>query len=107
MDETPEPFKLHYLPLFWGDLNDAVSYIANTLGNMAAAEHLIVQVEAKILDYQQNLTVATVNRSSRSRAQTYYWFAVGNYMVFYVVEGDVMEVRRFLFGSRDLTRMPI
>ena len=36
--ETPEPFKLRYLPLFWGDLNDAVSYIANTLGNMAAAE---------------------------------------------------------------------
>ena len=107
MDETPEPFKLHYLPLFWGDLNDAVSYIANTLGNMAAAEHLIDQVEAKILDYQQNLTVATVYRSSRPRAQTYYWFAVGNYMVFYVVEGNVMEVRRFLFGSRDLTRMPI
>ena len=107
MDETPEPFKLHYLPLFWGDLNDAVSYIANTLGNMAAAEHLIGQVEAKILDYQQNLTVATVYRSSRPRAQTYYWFAVGNYMVFYVVEGDVMKVRRFLFGSRDLTRMPL
>lgn len=107
MDETPEPFKLRYLPLFWGDLNDAVSYIANTLGNMAAAEHLIDQVEAKILDYQQNLTVATVYRSSRPRAQTYYWFAVGNYMVFYVVEGDVMEVRRFLFGSRDLIRMPI
>lgn len=107
MDETPEPFKLHYLPLFWGDLNDAVSYIANTLGNMAAAEHLIDQVEAKILDYRQNLTVATVYRSSRPRAQTYYWFAVGNYMVFYDVEGNVMEVRRFLFGSRDLTRMPI
>lgn len=107
MDETPDPFKLRYLPLFWGDLNDAVSYIANTLGNMAAAEHLIDQVEAKILDYQQNLTVATVYRSSRPRAQTYYWFAVGNYMVFYVVEGDVMEVRRFLFGSRDLTRMPL
>ena len=38
MGETPEPFKLRYLPLLWDDPNDAVSYIANTLGNMAAAE---------------------------------------------------------------------
>ena len=38
MDGTPEPFKLRYLPLLWDDLNDAVSHIANTLGNMAAAE---------------------------------------------------------------------
>ena len=38
MNETPEPFKLRYLPLLWDDPNDAVSYIANTLGNMAAAE---------------------------------------------------------------------
>lgn len=35
----------------------------------------------------------------------YYWFDVGNYMVFYVVMDDVMEVRRFLYGARDLTRM--
>lgn len=103
----PEPFKLRYPPLFWDDLNDAVSYIANTLDNMATAEHLIDQVEAKLLEYQQNPTAATTYRSSRPRAQTYYWFAVGNYMAFYVVEGDVMEVRRFPFGSRDLTRMPI
>ncbi|MEI2999133.1 MAG: hypothetical protein V8T51_08020 [Senegalimassilia faecalis] len=44
-----------------------MSYIANTLGNMAAAEHLIDQVEAKILDYQQNLTVATVYAKSPTR----------------------------------------
>lgn len=107
MDETPEPYKLRYLPLFWDDSNDAVSYIANTLGNVAAAERLIDQVEAKILEYSQNPTIATVYHSSRPRTQTYYWFAVGNYMVFYVIEGDVMEMRRFLFGSRDLTRMPL
>lgn len=35
----------------------------------------------------------------------YYWFGVGNYMVFYVVDGNAMEVRRFLYGARDLTRM--
>ncbi len=41
----------------------------------------------------------------RNRPLPYYWFAVGNYMVFYVVMGDVMEVRRLIYGARDLTKM--
>lgn len=109
MDEaqTPKPYELRYLPLFWDDLNAAVTYIANVLGNPAAAERLVDQVESKILEYRENPTIATVFQSRRPRPQTYYWFAVGNYMVFYVVEGRAMEVRRFLFGSRDLTRVPL
>jgi hypothetical protein len=35
------------------------------------------------------------------------WFAVGNYMVFYVVYDDVMEVRRFAYGARDLTKIVV
>ena len=105
MDEMPKPYKLSYLPLFWDDLNKAVSYIANTLGNPGAAERLVDQLEEKIFEYRQNPTIATKYRSTKHRAQQYYWFAVGNYMVFYVVEGDVMEVRRFLFGSRDVTKV--
>lgn len=107
MDEPPKPYELRYLPLFWDDLNEAVSYIANTLGNPDAAERLIDQLEGKILEYRENPTVATKYRSSKLRKQQYYWFAVGNYMAFYVVEDNVMEMRRLLFGSRDLNKMPL
>jgi hypothetical protein len=34
-----------------------------------------------------------------------YWFSAGNHMVFYVDFDDVMEVRRFIYGARDLTKM--
>ena len=107
MDETPKHYSLRYLPLFWDDLNKDVHYIADTLQNPDAAERLIDQVEGKILEYREHPEIATKYRSPRPRAQQYYWFAVGNYMVFYVIEDNVIEMRRFLFGSRDLTKMPL
>ena len=98
-------YKLQYLPLFWDDLNSAVSYISHTLQAPEAAERLLDRVEANILSHLDTPTTATVYKTARERALPYYWFEVGNYMVFYVVFDDVMEVRRFIYGSRDLTRM--
>ena len=105
-DGVEKSYELRYLPLFWDDLNSAVSYIATQLKNPAAAENLLDQADRAILEHAKRPTFGTVYRRSDGR-QAYYWFPVGNYMVFYVVTGSVMEVRRFLFGSRDLTRMPL
>ena len=43
--------------------------------------------------------------SLREREHPYYRIGVGNYNVFYVVIGDVMEVRRLLYSGRDWHRM--
>lgn len=55
--------------------------------------------------YLDHPTIAPIYKTTRQRPLPYYWFDVGNYMVFYVVIDDVMEVRRFVYGARDLTRM--
>ena len=101
----PRRYRLQYLPLFWDDLEQAVFYIRDVLNNPTAAEHLLNRTEEAILDHAKAPTMAQVHKTSRSRPQPYYWFAVGNYMVFYVVFDDVMEVRRFIYGARDLTKM--
>ena len=80
-------------------------YVRDVLKNPAAAERLLDRTEAAILEYAKAPTMAQVYKTTRSRSRPYYWFAVGNYMVFYVVIGDVMEVRRFIYGARDLTKM--
>ena len=49
--------------------------------------------------------MAQVYKTTRNRPVPYYWFSVGNYMVFYVLCDDVMAVRRFIYGARDLTKM--
>jgi plasmid stabilization system protein ParE len=98
-------YKLQYLPLFWDDLNGTVSYVADVLHEPEAAGRLLDRCERGILEYLKSPTAAAVYRSTRERPYPYYWFAVGNYMVFYVVIGDVMEVRRLIYGARDLSRM--
>lgn len=96
------PYKLHYLPLFWEDLSQAASCIAFDLNNPAAANRLVDNVEMGILEHLKNPTLASTYPSTRKRPHPYYRFYVGNYMVFYVVVDDVMEVRRLLYKSRDI-----
>ena len=98
-------YRLQYLPIFWDDLEEAVFYIRDVLKNPAAAERLLDKVEEAILEHAKAPTMAQVYKTTRTRPQPYYWFAVGNYMVFYVVFDDVMEVRRLIYGARDLTKM--
>lgn len=106
MGGSSRRYELRYLPLFWSDLNAAVTYIADVLQNPAAADRLVDHVEEGILAHLASPTAAAVYKTTRERPLPYYWFAVGSYMVFYVVIDDsIMEVRRFLYGARDLTRM--
>lgn len=98
-------YRLQYLPLFWDDLEQAVFYVRDVLKNPAAAKRLLDRTEAAIFEHAKAPTMAQVYRTTRTRPQPYYCFAVGNYMVFYVVFEDVMEVRRFIYGARDLTKM--
>lgn len=99
---TPPEYRLQYLPLFWDDLNRAATYIAVSLQNPAAAERLVDRVEEAILKMRSTPTAAPLHRSTRTHPVPYRWLAVGNYRVFYVIEGDVIEVRRLLYGGRDL-----
>lgn len=101
----PRQYRLQYLPLFWDDLEKAVFYVRDVLKNPAAAERLLDRTEEAVLEHAKARTMAQVYKTTRDRPLPYYWFAVGNYMVFYVVMGDVMEVRRFIYGARDLTKM--
>ena len=102
---TDKQYKLSYLPLFWDDLNSALHYITYKLKNPSAAERLLNKTEAAILEYSKNPTMAPVYQTKKERKHPYYWFSVGNYMVFYVVIDNTMEVRRFIYGSRDLTKI--
>lgn len=103
----PEQYSLQYLPLFWDDLGQALLYIQNVLNNPNAAKRLLDQVEQGILDHLANPTTAAIYKTTRDRPLPYYWLPVNNYMVFYVVYDNVMEVRRFVYGARDLTKIVV
>lgn len=97
-------YRIRYLPLFEQDLVQTVSYITNVLKNPDAEEKLANDVEAAILERLHNPLAFEPYPSVKKRKYPYYRIYVRNYVVYYVVMGDIMEVRRFLYGARDIDR---
>ena len=98
-----EKYKLRYLPLLEQDLIQTVSYITNVLKNTDAAEKLVNDIEDAIQE-RLEYPLAFEPFPSKKRDYPYYRIYIRNYVIYYVVIGDVMEVRRFLYGARDTNR---
>ena len=99
-------YRLSYLPLFYEDLDEKITYIVEKLKNPKAANDLLDKVETAIIE---RLTVAESfepYHSIRERRYTYYRIYVDNYTIYYVVIDDdpnepIMEVRRFLYSGQN------
>ncbi|MCL2798783.1 MAG: type II toxin-antitoxin system RelE/ParE family toxin [Endomicrobia bacterium] len=98
-------YKLVYLPLFEEDLSKAVDYISKALKNQSAALKLIALVEKSILKRLSSPLAFEPYNSLKDRNETYYRIYVKNFTVFYVIIGDTMEVRRFIYSKRQLAEL--
>lgn len=95
-------YRLEILPTFEEDFNQIVDYITIKVANPSAALNLVDKVYTAIqerLDYPLSLQAF---QSKEKRLHPYYVIRVGNYSIFYVVIGQVMEVRRILYSKRNL-----
>ncbi len=97
-------FKLRFLPLFENDLNMIVDYISVQLQNPEAANRLIDDIEKAVYDRLENPLSFEPYHSLTDHPYPYYYIRVRNYLVFYVVIDDVMEVRRIVYGRRDMSK---
>ncbi|ANU53185.1 type II toxin-antitoxin system RelE/ParE family toxin [Acutalibacter muris] len=98
-------YSLEFLPLFEEDLNEIVDYISIRLNNPTAAYRLVDDVQAAI---RERLTCPEAFEpfpSARSRQNPYYRIYVRNFTIFYVVIGNVMQVRRILYSRRDFSEL--
>ena len=98
-------YSVRYLPLFEKDLTAAVNYLAVALQDPVRAEQLVDEVEAAIEKRREMPTAFATYPSAKPRKHPYYRINVWNYLVFYVVIGRVMEVRRFLHSKRNIDEL--
>lgn len=99
-------YKLRYLPLFYKDLDEKLSYISDVLKNPAAARKLLDSVEAAILERLNMPESYEEYNSTKERKYPYYRIYVDNFVIYYVVineSADVsyMELRRFLYKGQN------
>ena len=97
-------YKLQYLPLFYEDFDEILSYIRDRLNNPEAAAELINQVEQAILERSYYPESFEKFQSVRDRKYPYYKIRVNNYLIFYVVYENsehekIMEVRRIMHSA--------
>lgn len=99
-------YRLRYLPLYYEDLDEKITYIAEKLKNPKAASDLLDKVEKAILDRLPVAESFEPYHSIRERKYAYYRIYVDNFTIYYVVIDDkenapTMEVRRFLYNRQD------
>ena len=99
-------YRLSYLPLFYEDIDEKVTYIAEKLKNPKAANDLLDKVESAIMERLPLAESFESYHSVRERRYSYYRIYVVNYIIYYVVIDDdpndlIMEVRRFLYNGQN------
>jgi len=97
-------YELRILPMFEEDLNEIIDYICMDLQNPAAAENMVDAVEKAIHERLSCAEAFEPYHSARERRYPYYRISVKNYVIYYVVIGSVMEVRRILYSRRDIAK---
>jgi toxin ParE1/3/4 len=79
------------------DYRDIWRYIA--ADNLDAADRLLLRIDSKLELYAQNPRMGTARDGLAPGLRS---FPVGNYLVFYQIVPDGIELVRVLHGARDL-----
>lgn len=93
--------KIVYLPLAESDLMGALSYIADTLDAPKAARDLLEEFNQTIQRIAEFPYAHELYRTDRPMQDEIRKVAVKNYVLYYAVFQDRVEIRRFLHGRRD------
>jgi len=100
-------YRFEYRQSFWQDYFSTLEYIAVTLKNPIAARALDEAFE------REKRVLLSFPRAARAYASPpavdteYYAIRVKNYLAFYIVNGETIEFRRFLYSRSELSdRLP-
>lgn len=96
--------KIVYLPLAESDLLEALDYIAYTLDAPKAARDLLHELDRTVQQIAEFPYACELYRTDRPMKDEIRKAPVKNYVLYYAVFQDHVEIRRFLHGRRDRSR---
>ena len=94
-----EQYEVRIFPSAQQDLLDVIDYL-NTLSKEAALNYYD-QLTSEISSLRIMPERCPLPRDLALAAKGYRYLAVGNYLVFYVVVGNIVQIRRILYARRD------
>jgi toxin ParE1/3/4 len=98
-----DKYKVKIYPAAQMDLNNIVSYL-NTLSPQAAIRYydLLVEKIGSLVEIPERCPFV---RDIALKAKGYRYLIVENYLVFFVVKGDTVQIRRILYNKRQYKRL--
>jgi addiction module RelE/StbE family toxin len=93
-----ERYEIKILRAAQDDLNEIVDYL-NTLSPQAALTYYDLIVDG-IMSLTEMPERCPRVRDERLRLRGYRFLVVKNYMVFFVILGNIVQIRRILYGKR-------
>ena len=92
------PFKIRYLSTAENDLDDILTYILKD--KPSAADSLLENFDSSISQLAFNPELGVVPKAERLKKLGYRILVVRKYLVFYVVKGKTVQIRRVIHGAR-------
>lgn len=103
--ERNKPYQIKYLPVARRDLQDIVDYIAFDLEVPEIAIKMLTTLETNILSLKENPFRGSIYTSSRKHNCQYRKLFVKNYLIFYLVLEDTVEIQRVFYNRRSMDRL--
>ncbi len=91
-------FTIEYLPIAQNDLLNIFEYIF--LDNPSAAEQFVNKIDKSILKLESFPELGVVPKDDRLGLLGYRMLVIDNYLAFYVIKDQIIEIRRIIHGKR-------
>jgi len=96
-------YSVEYLPIAYEDLDDIFNYIS--ADDLGAAVTLLDELDAAILHLEDFPDMGVNIKNRRLANKGYQMLPINDYLVFYVVDGNIVEIRRILSSKRNYAKL--
>lgn len=98
-------YEIEYLPSFNKEFEETLYYIIYKLNNKVAAEKLVHNIQKAIINRSENPEDFAVYKEVKKRKYKWYRIYVGNYIIFYTIKDNIMQIVRLLYNRRDFENL--
>ncbi len=92
-------YEIYYLPSAVNDFEEIIEYIK--ADSPKAALDTVNKIDEAILNLEDFPELGVVPKDKRLKKLGYRVLIIGNYLAFYVIKDEAIEIRRILRGSRN------
>lgn len=98
-------YNIRYLPSFDKELEETIYYIVKKLKNKKAARKLLDKIDRVIFERSKSPENYEQYISKKNRKYSWYRIYVDNYVIFYTVRNNTMEIAHLIYFKRNLDKL--